>query len=44
MVHRPHSLEILWGDHHHLLWWLIAGMTLVAVLFIGVGVTGKTLW
>jgi hypothetical protein len=47
MFRHPHYLEIPWDIHwepgagvrHHHLWWLIAGITLLAVFLIGVGVS-----
>ena len=47
MIRHPHYLEIPWEIHwrhggtepHRRLWWLIAGLVLLAMFLIGVGVT-----
>lgn len=53
MIRHPHYLDIPWdihwhaepqGRHHRLMWWLVAGVTLLALFLIGVGVTGGTWW
>ena len=47
MFRHPHYLDIPWtvhweagqpGRHRHL-WWLVAGLVLLALLLVGVGVT-----
>lgn len=46
MIRHPHYLEIPWEVHwqaepqadRHRLWWLIAGITLLSLFLIGVGV------
>jgi hypothetical protein len=51
MIRHPHYLDIPWDIHweqeaagrHRHLWWLIAGVTLLAIFLIGVGVTGGAL-
>lgn len=51
MIRHPHYLEIPWEVHwhtepdarHRLLWWLVAGITLLALFLVGVGVTGGSL-
>lgn len=51
MIRHPHYLDIPWDihwqaepqRHHRALWWLIAGITLMALFLIGVGVTSGTL-
>ena len=47
MIRHPHYLEIPWDVHWHAephpahrhVWWLIAGLVLLAMFLIGVGVT-----
>lgn len=47
MLRHPHYLEIPWDVHWHAephaahrhLWWLIAGLVLLAVFLIGIEVT-----
>jgi hypothetical protein len=51
MIRHPHYLDIPWDIHwqaeprrsHPMLWWLVAGVTVLALFLIGVGVTGGTL-
>ena len=50
MFRHPQYLEFPWAAeghetvprNHRLLWWLIAGVTLLALFLIGVGVTSGT--
>ena len=46
MIRHPHYLDLPWNVHweaepqanHHRIWWLVMGITVVALFLIGVGV------
>jgi hypothetical protein len=51
MIRHPHYLDIPWEIHwqgepqtgHRRLWWLVVGITLLALFLVGVGVISGTL-
>ena len=52
MLRHPHYLDVPWNihwnleatRHHRHLWWLIAGLILLGMFLIGVGVTSGIVW